>query len=40
MMPETRFTEFPASSGLGFFGLHRRPMVDYFSFLIFEKSKF
>ena len=31
-MPETRFTEFrhyPLTRGLGFLGLHRRPMFDY-----------
>ena len=34
--PETRFTEFPALSvhpRVGFLGLHRRPMFDYFSHL-------
>ena len=36
IMPETRFTEFPALSvdpGLGFLGLHRIPVFDYFSHL-------
>ena len=40
-MPETRFTEHPAlhvDPRLGFLGLHRRPMFDYFSYLrLFEK---
>ena len=33
IMPDTRFSEFPALSltrGKGFLGLHRRPMFDYF----------
>ena len=37
IMSKTRFTEFPALSvdpRLGFLGLHRRPMVDYFSYLL------
>ena len=36
IIPETRFTEFPALSvdqGLGFLGLHWRLMIDYFSYL-------
>ena len=36
IMPETRFTEFPALSvdpRVGFLGLHRRQMLDYFSYL-------
>ena len=40
MMPGTRFTKFPSLSvarGLGFLGLHRRPMIDYFSYLFSEK---
>ena len=35
IMPETRFTEFPAlciDPVLGFLGLHRAPMIDYFSY--------
>ena len=34
IMPETRFTKFPALSltrGLGFLDPHRRPVFDYFS---------
>ena len=34
IMPETRFTYFrhyPLTRGLEFLGLHRRPMIDYFS---------
>ena len=35
IMPETRFTCFPTLSvdlRIGIFGLHRRPMIDYFSY--------
>ena len=42
IMPETRFTEFPALSltrGLGFLGLHRGPMIDFF-YLLLEESTF
>ena len=41
IMPETRFTDFPALSvdpKVGILGLHRRPMLDYFSYLLSEKS--
>ena len=34
VMPETRLTDFPVTRGLRFLGLHRRPMVDYFSYLL------
>ena len=42
IMPETRFTSFPALSvdpSLGFLGLHRRPMMDYFFYLLLEKNR-
>ena len=35
IMPETRFTEFPALSVD-----RREPMIDYFSYLLFEILKF
>ena len=31
IMPETRFTEV-------FFGLHRRPMIDFYSYLLLEND--
>ena len=41
IMPDTRFTSFPAfplTRGLGFLGVHRKPMVDdYFSYLLLNK---
>ena len=43
IMLETRFFEFPAlplTRGLGFLGLHRRPMFDYFSYLWHSKLLF
>ena len=42
IMLETRFTEFlhyPLTQGSRFLGLHQRPMIDYFSYLLLEKSK-
>ena len=36
MMPETRYC--PLTRGLGFLGLHWRPMIDYFSYLLLEKN--
>ena len=41
IMPETRFTEFPALSldpMAGGPGLYQRPMTDNFSYLLIEKS--
>ena len=40
IMPETRFNAFPAFSvypRLGFLGLHRRRMFDYFSYVRHQK---
>ena len=40
MMPETRFTEFPAlsvDSRVWIHGLHRIPMTDYFFYLFLQK---
>ena len=40
-MPETRFTEFPALSvdqRLCYLGLHRRAIIDYFSYLLLNKT--
>ena len=39
IMPETRFRHYPFTLCLGILGLHRRPMNDYFSYLLLEKSK-
>ena len=36
--PQIRHHQF--TLGLGFFGLHRRPMIDYFPYLFSEKSSF
>ena len=38
-MPETWFTEFPALS-VDPFGLHRRPVVDYFNYLLLKNRSF
>ena len=38
MMLETRL--YPLTRELGFLGLHRGPIIDYFSYLLLEKSKF
>ena len=40
IMPETRFSEFPALSvdpRVGIFRSHQRPMSDYFSYLLYNK---
>ena len=34
------FRHYPFTRRFGFLGLHRRPMIDYFSYLFSEKSKF
>ena len=33
------FRHYPLTRGLGFLGLHRRPKIDYFSYLLLEKLK-
>ena len=41
IISEMRYTEFPAyplTRGLGFLGLHGRSMIEYFSYLLLEKS--
>ena len=37
IMPETRFIEF-LTRGMGFLGLHRRPVIDFFSYLCWKNG--
>ena len=37
IMPETEFPALSVDSRLGFLGLHRRPMIDYFSYILLNK---
>ena len=43
VMSQMKFTLFPAlfidPTRLRYLGLHLRPMIDYFSYLLLEKSK-
>ena len=38
LMLETRFTKALIRLGLGFLGLHKEPMIHYFSYLLLNKS--
>ena len=38
IMPETEFSALSVGRGLGFLGLHRRSITDYFSYLLSETS--